>query len=121
MGPERPHEFVLSATRADPQCALDATGVQCEWLTAELFEKAVSQEKSEIPFMGFWLKEWSGGENRAEASGRADVPLTLRCVQKNFKNKAKRSFRINKTLEKWDETKPILGEELARHPRVQPC
>ena len=96
MGPERPHEFVLSATRADPQCALDATGVQCEWLTAELFEKAVSQEKSEIPFMGFWLKGWSGGENRAEASGRADVPLTLRCVQKVSKTKPRGALESTK-------------------------
>jgi hypothetical protein len=30
-------------------------------------------------------------------------------VQKNFKNEAKRSFRINKMFEKWDKTKPMLG------------
>jgi hypothetical protein len=31
-------------------------------------------------------------------------------VQKNFKNKAKKSFRINKSLRKWDKTKPTQAE-----------
>jgi hypothetical protein len=39
----------------------------------------------------------------------AAVSFWSQVVQKSFKNEAKMSFRINKTIEKWDKTKPISG------------
>jgi hypothetical protein len=47
-----------------------------------------------------------GAQGLAPLRAPASCTGSLLACAKNFKNEAKRSFRINKTLIKWDKTKP---------------